>query len=200
MKGILRLAYKLLVNDKSKFTALFRYHVCCSSHDVCYLERDNRYTDRRRIIGVHFKIKEEIVAIRPLVLAGAFLLIAAVASARRSLDETQLPPTYMPTGEQMYKQYCATCHGTDGRGNGPLAPLLKTPPPDLTMLAKRHLGKFPYEYVANILEFGPGVSAHGSSDMPAWGPLFRHFDKQNERVVQQRIKNLCNYLASLQGN
>jgi mono/diheme cytochrome c family protein len=144
-------------------------------------------------------IEEEIVAIRPLVLLSALLSLMALATAARSVDETQLPPTYMPTGEQMYKQYCATCHGADAKGNGPLAAFLKTPPPDLTTLAKRHLGKFPYEYVANILEFGPGVSEHGSSEMPTWGPIFRYYDKQNERIVKLRIKNLCNYLASLQG-
>jgi mono/diheme cytochrome c family protein len=139
------------------------------------------------------------MAIRRLVSFVALLLIACVASAGRGVDQTQLPPTYMPTGEQMYQQYCAACHGRDAKGHGPLAPLLKTPPPDLTTLAKRHLGKFPYEYVSNILEFGPGPSAHGSSDMPTWGPIFRYLDKQNERVVRQRIKNLCDYLASRQG-
>jgi len=135
---------------------------------------------------------------RPFVVLAALLLIACVAGAGLSVDPTQLPPTYMPTGEQTYKQYCAACHGVDAKGRGPLAPLLKTPPPNLTTLAKRHLGKFPYDYVASVLEFGPGVSAHGSSDMPTWGPIFRHFDNQNERIVRQRIKNLCDYLALLQ--
>lgn len=139
------------------------------------------------------------MTIRRLATLGVLLLIAYVASAGRAIDQTQLPPTYMPTGQQMYQQYCAACHGSDAKGNGPLAPLLKTPPPNLTTLAKRHPGKFPYTYVSNILEFGPGASAHGSSDMPTWGPIFRYFDKQNERVVRQRIKNLCDYLASLQG-
>lgn len=137
--------------------------------------------------------------IRRLAPLGFLLLTAYVASAGRGIDQTQLPPTYMPTGQQTYQQYCAACHGSDAKGHGPLAPLLKTPPPNLTTLAKRHLGKFPYTYVSNILEFGPGPSAHGSSDMPTWGPIFRYFDKQNERVVRQRIKNLCDYLASLQG-
>ncbi len=139
------------------------------------------------------------MTIRRLAPLAVLLLIAYVASAGRAVDQTQLPPTYIPTGEQMYHQYCAACHGPDAKGHGPLAPLLKTSPPNLTTLAKRHLGKFPYTYVSNILEFGPGPSAHGSSDMPTWGPIFRYFDKQNERVVRQRIKNLCDYLASLQG-
>jgi mono/diheme cytochrome c family protein len=137
------------------------------------------------------------MSIRPLVVLGALLLIAGVTGARL-IDQSQFPPTYMPSGEQTYKQYCAACHGADAKGSGPVASLLKTPPPNLTTLARRHGGRFPYGYVLNILEFGPGLSAHGSSDMPTWGPVFQYLDKQNERVVQQRIKNLCNYLASLQ--
>jgi len=137
--------------------------------------------------------------IRGLIVLCIVLLVSSAASSGREVDQTQLPPGYMPSGEQMYKQYCAACHGADAKGNGPMGALLKTPPPDLTTLAQRHMGKFPYDYVSNVLEFGPGVPAHGSSDMPTWGPIFRHYDKQNERVVRQRIRNLCNYLASLQG-
>ena len=131
--------------------------------------------------------------------ASILLLLASVVPSVSGVDETQFPMTYMPSGEQMYKLYCAACHGVDAKGHGPVASLLTTPPPDLTTLAKRHSGKFPYDYVSSILEFGPGRSAHGSSDMPTWGPIFRYNDKQNERVVRQRIKRLCDYLASLQG-
>jgi mono/diheme cytochrome c family protein len=99
----------------------------------------------------------------------------------------------------MYKYYCAACHGADAKGNGPTASTLKTPPPDLTTLAKRHNGKFPYDYVSSILRFGPGTSAHGSSDMPTWGPIFYVLDKNNEVAVERRINNLCSYLVSLQG-
>lgn len=140
----------------------------------------------------------KIMVMRLVVLPTALMLFACVTLAGPAVDETQLPPTYMPTGQQMYKQYCAVCHGADAKGQGPLGALLKTPPPDLTTLAKRHLGKFPYEYVSNLLQFGPGPTAHGTSDMPTWGPIFRYYDNQNERVVQQRIKNLCAFLASLQ--
>ena len=98
----------------------------------------------------------------------------------------------------MYKQYCAACHGADGKGRGPVAVSLKVPPPDLTMLSKRHDGKFPNDYVSMILLFGPGTTAHGSSIMPTWGPIFGALDKLNVRVVHQRIKNLCDYLATIQ--
>ena len=126
-----------------------------------------------------------------------FILCVAGANARPSEDQT-LPPSYVPSGQLMYQQYCAACHGADARGKGPLRSMLKTPPPDLTQLTRRHLGKFPYDYVSSILRFGPGLPAHGSPDMPTWGPIFGQFDKHNERAVEQRIKNLCDYLASLQ--
>ncbi len=70
--------------------------------------------------------------------------------------------------------------------------------PDLTTLSKRHDGKFPYEYVEAVLRFGPGLSAHGSSEMPIWGPIFQYLENYNEAAVRQRIKNLCDYIESLQ--
>jgi mono/diheme cytochrome c family protein len=165
---------------------------------IGYLQREAIYSSMSRIFGRHWMAAEETMAVRPLVLLSAMLLIGCVASAGPAVDETQFPLTYVPSGEQMYKQYCAACHGADAKGYGPLAPFLKTSPSDLTTLAKRHGGKFPYDYVSSVLKSGPGVPAHGSPDMPTWGPLFRYLDKQHERVVQQRIKNLCDYLASVQ--
>ena len=81
---------------------------------------------------------------------------------------------------------------------GPAASALKTPPSDLTTLTKRHAGKFPEEYVTEILRFGIPIQTHGSSDMPVWGPIFGARDKFNEVAVRQRIKDLCAYLATLQ--
>jgi mono/diheme cytochrome c family protein len=129
-----------------------------------------------------------------IVLSAVFV---TVTKSEPVVDQT-LPSNYVPSGQVMFKQYCATCHGIAAKGDGPLGSFLKVPPPDLTKLAQRHGGKFPYDDVARILRFGPGPSSHGSSDMPTWGPLFEYLDRTNERAVQQRIKNLCDYLASLQ--
>ena len=140
------------------------------------------------------------VAIRHVVLSAVLVCVFCVTDVKSqpaAVDDT-LPSNYVPSGKVMFKQYCATCHGSEAKGNGPLASLLKVPPPDLTKLAQRHAGKFPYDYVSSVLQFGPGPSAHGSSDMPTWGPIFGYFDKQKQKAVQQRIKNLCDYLASLQ--
>ena len=127
-----------------------------------------------------------------------FVICAVSAKAWPAPDDT-LPTNYVPPGKVMYKEYCAVCHGDDGKGHGPFAPTLKVPPANLSTLAKRHGGKFPYDYVSGVLLFGPQPTVlHGSADMPTWGPIFQYFDKNNERAVQQRIKNLCSYLASLQ--
>jgi len=127
-----------------------------------------------------------------------FVICAGVLRARPPVNDS-FPPNYVPPGNVMYKGYCATCHGIDAKGGGPFALMLKVPPPDLTTLAKRHGGKFPAEYVSDVLRFGPDPTIlHGSAAMPVWGPIFQHFDKNDERAVEQRIKNLCDYLASLQ--
>lgn len=133
-----------------------------------------------------------------LVVASGLLLVAC-----------QYRQARVPSGEQTYQQYCAACHGADAKGHGPMALVLRTPAPDLTTLAKSHSGNFPYDYVSSVLEFGPAPSgevvseyaypAHSSSDMPIWGSIFQHYDQQSERIVQQRIRNLCDYLASRQG-
>ena len=126
------------------------------------------------------------------------LLLIAAPNGGLAVDKA-VPSKVVPSGKVMYKEYCAACHGEEAKGDGPYAPLLKVPPPDLTTLAKRHDGKFPYDYVSNTLRFGPGPTIlHGTADMPAWGPIFQWFDKNDERAVEQRIKNLCDYLASLQ--
>jgi mono/diheme cytochrome c family protein len=146
------------------------------------------------------KARGEGTIMRFIVLFGAFLSVVTAVGAKGQspVDQTQFPSTYVPSGDTMYKKYCSACHGVDGKGGGPVASLLKVPPPDLTTLGKRHGGKFPYEYVSSVLRFGPGISAHGSADMPTWGPIFNFLDKYNERSVEQRIKNLTGYLASLQ--
>lgn len=126
------------------------------------------------------------------------LLLMAAPKGGLAVDKAAQSKA-VPPGKVMYKEYCAVCHGDNAKGDGPYASMLKVPPPDLTTLAKRHDGKFPYDYVSNILRFGPGPTIlHGSPDMPAWGPIFQWFDKNDERAVAERIKNLCDYLASLQ--
>ncbi len=101
-------------------------------------------------------------------------------------------------GKQMYVSYCAPCHGTDGRGNGPAAIALKTRPVDLTALARANDGKYPAIHVNSVLQFGSTLPAHGSADMPVWGPILGTMEHGNPQSRPLRIANLNAYLKSIQ--
>jgi len=97
----------------------------------------------------------------------------------------------------MYKTYCAVCHGTDGKGNGPAAAASKVPPPDLTVRAEKNGGKYPAMKVVSVVRGEDAVPAHGNKEMPIWGKLFRDMSSGHEPEVQQRISNLNKYVESL---
>src|SRR5579862_1705297 len=127
---------------------------------------------------------------RALLLLSLLLLPAGAVHAQTKVSaaQDQLPPNFVPTGKDMFKQYCAACHGLDAKGHGPASVSLKVTPANLTTLSKRNGGEFPTDLVTNVLRFGPGIAAHGSSDMPIWGPIFQYMDNYNQTVVQKRIK------------
>jgi mono/diheme cytochrome c family protein len=102
-------------------------------------------------------------------------------------------------GHDLFKFYCATCHGRDGRGEGPAAQSLKIPPADLTRLARRNNGTFPRTRVEQFVAHGGDAStpAHGSAEMPVWGPVFLGLDPSDIRA-KTRITNLVDYVASIQ--
>jgi mono/diheme cytochrome c family protein len=137
---------------------------------------------------------------RRVALLGVLILLVAAAGAQDKRPANKVPArrAFAASGKQTYMHYCASCHGANARGDGPAAFMLKTTPPDLTTLAKRHGGKFPSEYVSEVLRFGTRMLSHGSSDMPIWGPIFGSLDSYVEIAVRKRIKDLSDYLASLQ--
>jgi hypothetical protein len=124
---------------------------------------------------------------------------SVIHSSRPTVITTSRRPSEKGCGRCAAFNLCAVCQDEDAKGEDPFASMLKVPPADLITLPKRHGGKFPYNYVSIVLRFGPGPTIlHGSPDMPTWGTIFQYFDKNNERAVQQRIKNLSDYLAPLQ--
>jgi mono/diheme cytochrome c family protein len=101
-------------------------------------------------------------------------------------------------GAVLFRDHCASCHGTSGRGNGPVAEVLRTAPPDLTQFTKRNGGMFPSERVARIID-GRDVPAHGDRDMPVWGTTFkRESADANDEAVKNRIDALVRFLRSIQ--
>jgi len=123
-----------------------------------------------------------------------FALIAAGgAGAQRPAPvlASELPPD----GAQLYRTYCASCHGTHARGDGPAAIAMKVPPPDLTLIASRNHGTFPTERVRQMIE-GKGPAAHGERTMPVWGDVFAR--KVSGVPSDALVQALVRYLDSLQ--
>ena len=126
---------------------------------------------------------------------GGFAVIAS--AGQKSTPGT--PPLVVESmyGPDLYRHYCATCHGRDGRGQGPAAPALKVAPPDLTVLARRQNGLFPSFEVETIIRGSATIAAHGSDEMPVWGPIFYALDPSDARV-KARIGALVSHIASIQ--
>ncbi len=105
-------------------------------------------------------------------------------------------------GRRQFLQYCAVCHGSDGRGNGPLAKQLGLEPADLTQLSKKNQGEFPFWQVYRIIDGREEVKEKGPRAMPVWGAEFLKEigdnDPAAESQVQARILNLVYYLQSIQ--
>jgi len=135
-----------------------------------------------------------------LFTAMAAILAVSMSFADQSNGKVTIPvdKTTPTDGKQMFSSYCAPCHGVDGKGHGPAAAALKVPPTDLTELAKKNNGKFPDAHVVSILRFGVEVSAHGSSQMPMWGPILGTMSKTNAQDKDLRMSNLSRYLESIQ--
>ena len=94
--------------------------------------------------------------------------------------------------------HCASCHAEDGKGAGPAAMALKVQPPDLTALSMRNNGKFPSHQVRQTINGDLSVAAHGSREMPMWGPVFLAFTGVNQQEVDRRIDALTEYIRSIQ--
>lgn len=134
---------------------------------------------------------------------------AALAGAPLAGQSETQKPTQKPTikrvpaerlasleGKDIFKEYCAVCHGPGGKGDGPAAKALKKPPADLTTISKRHNG-FPRKTVEEmILAENEALPAHGNREMPIWGPIFR---KSGGRDVEAlAAANLIKFLESIQ--
>jgi len=146
-----------------------------------------------------------------LILVVAVLFAAVAAQQGGGSSSSSLAPQtttqikYVParftdpsSGKQMYMAYCASCHGTDAKGDGPASPALKQFPTNLTVLAVKNGGVFPESHVAQVIRGDLMTPAHGSKDMPVWGPVFMSLDRDGDATVQLRAHNLSTYIGSLQ--
>jgi mono/diheme cytochrome c family protein len=139
---------------------------------------------------------------RPVLALGLWVASVVVLGAGPLAAQTVKRETARPIvsilGADNFDEYCAVCHGMDGKGRGPAAPAMKMPMPDLTKLTSRNGGAFSHSDVERaILGKGSPTPAHGSEEMPIWGQVFRSFD-QDPSVRALRITNLVKYIEKLQ--
>lgn len=137
---------------------------------------------------------------RLLVTAFIATLAVGMSYADQSKTKLTIPVTKTgPTnGKQMYSSYCAPCHGADGRGQGPVASALKNVPTDLTVLSSSNHGKYPDSHIVSVLQSGSEIKAHGTPEMPVWGPILGKMNQTNQQDRMLRISNLSRYVQSLQ--
>ena len=127
----------------------------------------------------------ETTAVKWLIIAGTIIGFSARASAQN-----------IDVGRTEYQSSCAACHGIDGKGSGPVSKELKTPPADLTVLAKNNNGVFPYDTVYQMIDGrNSTVVAHGTREMPIWG--YRFGPPQAFRL-KNRMLAVIEYLKTVQ--
>lgn len=137
-----------------------------------------------------------------LVLSGATLLwlrcIGEAASQNAPPARTQDQSAVIPLdGARIFRTHCAACHGVSGNGDGPVAPALKAKVPQLTTLARRNHGKFPADRVSRIISGDEVTGAHGSREMPIWGPIFHQIEDDRD-LGYVRLQNVTEYLNTIQ--
>jgi Cytochrome C oxidase, cbb3-type, subunit III len=105
------------------------------------------------------------------------------------------------SGEELFQRFCASCHGEQAHGDGPVARSLNTVVPDLTLIRSRY-GEFPAMLVRDTIDGrGLDIRAHGTRAMPVWGYEFwveEGGDVAAQKAVRDAISKLVDYLRSVQ--
>jgi nucleotide-binding universal stress UspA family protein/mono/diheme cytochrome c family protein len=128
------------------------------------------------------------------IAAFAFAALLAVTATAAAQEPQQTVP-----GSAVFQTYCASCHGTSARGDGPLASSMSRKPANLTEIAKRNGGQYPSEMVFRTIDGRQPVRGHGGADMPVWGDAFkRSRDGGDEDRIKRVITSLVDYLESIQ--
>lgn len=133
------------------------------------------------------------------VMIGSFAAAVCTVTLAAQTPPTSGPRITQEHGSSLYAAYCATCHGSSARGDGPLAEVLKRRPPDLTEIAKRNNGVFPRDLMVKVVDGRQPVRGHGGPDMPVWGDAFkRAIDVGGEEAIKVRIEAIVDYLEMIQ--
>lgn len=137
------------------------------------------------------------IPLAPLTHVAVLGIVGVCLASAPLVAQTRTDST--TTGDYLFRTYCASCHGTSAKGDGPLAASMRQRPADLTEIARRNKGVFPSEQVYRIIDGRQPVKGHGGSDMPVWGDVFaRTSGGADEASITTRIQALVRYIEGLQ--
>ena len=121
---------------------------------------------------------------------GVALMLLLGAAAAQATD--------LETGAELYSEYCAQCHGPDGRGGGEAVEFTDTDPANLRTLARRNGGNFPFERIIETVDGRLDLEMHGGRYMPVWGEVFAFDEESGDALAHARILNLVWFLYRMQ--
>jgi mono/diheme cytochrome c family protein len=133
----------------------------------------------------------------------AVLWISVLKMTMTTASAKTLAMIVVPSGQELFREHCAQCHGADGTGNGPMAKVLNVSPANLTAISKRANGTFPAARVVEIIRYGGNVTGHGSYVMPIWGRVFSDEGgggKGGGAYSRRSVVELKHYLETIQKN
>ena len=144
--------------------------------------------------------------IKPIVLVGTALVVAFMSLPAQAEEPTENKGFSAAMGRVTFNRYCASCHGDKADGTGPVARMLKVPPPDLRQLTIENDGEFPTDSVASMIDGREEVKVHGSRDMPVWGEVFQTAlianpadpDESGEERAGRKVRELVLYIETIQ--
>ncbi len=142
-------------------------------------------------------------SLRWLVVALVFASGCVLTVENGHMEAPDLGTDPIATGRRAYETRCASCHGLEARGDGPVGPALRTAPTDLTWLAERNGGAFPREYLIAVVTGSTAIAAHGTREMPVWSDRLMTPEGSGAGAaasvyMRRTVEALADYLATLQ--
>jgi mono/diheme cytochrome c family protein len=134
------------------------------------------------------------MGMQAVVLVAVVLALGAAARAGAATDADN-------PGRAVYQRYCGACHGPEGRGDGLAGTFMQPKPTDLTQVAKRSGGQFPFQRLMDVIDGRDTVRAHGDPQMPVWGEIFHDtatWDMSRRAEVRGKILLITDYVRSIQ--
>lgn len=143
------------------------------------------------------------MSIRTAIALAGLAALAAAFSRPLTAQETRSVTVIdqsIKNGSDLFRRYCASCHGASARGDGMLADSMRRRPPNLRELRKRTGATYSSDLVYRIIDGRQQVRGHGGPDMPVWGDAFsRSLEGSSEDAIRMRIQALVDYIESIQG-